>query len=91
MRAMNLLSTQQAAERLGVSVIRVRQLIRAGKIKAMTVGRDYVIEEAALKGVVVYGKAGRPPIAFAVKRARAKAASGPSKKGKKRAAKKSAK
>ncbi len=57
---MALLNTQQAAERLGVSVIRIRQLIRAGKIEAQNMGRDYVINEAALANVTTYGKPGRP-------------------------------
>jgi excisionase family DNA binding protein len=57
----DLLSTAQAAEALGVSVRRVRQLIDEGKLSARQVGRDYVIEAAALEGVQVYGKPGRPP------------------------------
>jgi excisionase family DNA binding protein len=56
-----LLSTAEAAESLGVSVRRVRQLIDEGKLPARQVGRDYVIEPAALDGVRVYGKPGRPP------------------------------
>ncbi len=58
---MNLLSTKQAAEKLNVSPIRVRQLIHEGKLKAQLVGRDYVIEDASLKRVETYGKPGRPP------------------------------
>ena len=57
----DLLSTAEAAESLGVSVRRVRQLISEGKLSARQVGRDYVIEAGALDGVRVYGKAGRPP------------------------------
>lgn len=57
---MNLLSTNQAAEKLNVTPIRIRQLIREGKIKAQKVGRDYAIEESALESVKTYGKAGRP-------------------------------
>ena len=56
----DLLSTTEAAESLGVSVRRVRQLINEGKLPARQVGRDYVIEAGALDGVRVYGKAGRP-------------------------------
>lgn len=61
MRYMKLLNTTEAAERLGVSVRRVRQLIAEGKISAHNLGRDYAIEESALGQVKTYGKAGRPP------------------------------
>jgi excisionase family DNA binding protein len=60
-QAMKLLTTKEVAVKLGLSAIRVRELIRAGKIQAQQVGRDWVIEEAALENVTVYGKAGRPP------------------------------
>jgi excisionase family DNA binding protein len=58
---MKLLNTSEAAMKLGVSVRRVRQLIGAEKLSAQKVGRDYAIQESALEGVKVYGKAGRPP------------------------------
>jgi excisionase family DNA binding protein len=58
---MKLLSTDQAAERLGISGRRVRALIAEGKLKATYVGGGYVIEENDLDAVKVYGKAGRPP------------------------------
>ncbi len=58
---MKLISTDEAAERLGVSGRRVRQLIDEGKLSAQYVGGGYVIDEATLEGVKVYGKAGRPP------------------------------
>ena len=58
---MELLNTKQAAEKLGVSVIRVRQLIRNGKIVAQNLGRDYAIAADSLDNVTTYGKAGRPP------------------------------
>ena len=61
MRVMELLTTNQTAEALGVSVRRVLQLIETGKLKAQRVGRDYVIEREALATVKTYGKAGRPP------------------------------
>ena len=57
---MNLLSTQQAAEKLGVSERRVRSLITEGKLVAHRLGRDYAIEENVLSNVLVYGKRGRP-------------------------------
>ena len=62
---MKLLSTDQAAERLGISGRRVRALIAEGKLQATYVGGGYVIEESALDAVKVYGKAGRPPKAKA--------------------------
>ncbi len=58
---MKLISTDEAAERLGVSGRRVRALIAEGKLTAQYVGGGYVIEEGALEAVQVYGKAGRPP------------------------------
>lgn len=57
---MKLLTTQEAAERLGVSVRRVRALIAEGKLKAHQLGREYAIEESALAEVQTYGKSGRP-------------------------------
>jgi excisionase family DNA binding protein len=57
---MELLTTNEAAKILRVTPIRVRQLIREGKIAAQQVGRDYVIEESSLETVKTYGKAGRP-------------------------------
>ncbi len=57
---MELLTTSEAAKILHVTPIRVRQLIREGKIAAKQVGRDYVIEERSLDSVKTYGKAGRP-------------------------------
>ena len=58
---MKLLSVKQAAERLGISDRRVRMLIKSGKLVAHQLGREHAIEESALEGVKVYGKAGRPP------------------------------
>jgi excisionase family DNA binding protein len=58
---MELLNTSEAAARLGISARRVLALIEEGKLIAQKVGRDYAIQESALEGVKVYGKAGRPP------------------------------
>jgi excisionase family DNA binding protein len=57
---MKLLTTREAASRLGISERRVRVLIQDSKLAAHKLGRDYAIEEDALKSVVVYGKSGRP-------------------------------
>ena len=56
---MSLMTTKEAAERLGVSTLRVQQLIWAGRLPAQKLGRDYVIEEADLK-LVADRKPGRP-------------------------------
>ena len=55
-----LLTTQQAAEKLGVSASRVRQFIIDGRLPATKLGRDNLIREADLK-LVGDRKAGRPP------------------------------
>jgi len=57
---MSLITTKEAAERLGVSTLRVQQLIWAGRLPAQKLGRDYVIEESDLK-LVADRKPGRPP------------------------------
>ena len=57
---MKLFSTREAAAILGISERRVRALIIEGRLSAQKVGRDYVIEEKAIKTVRVYGKPGRP-------------------------------
>lgn len=59
-----MLTTQEAAERLGVTSIRVRQLISGGRLPAEKFGRDYMIKEEDLK-LVEDRKPGRPPKAKA--------------------------
>lgn len=56
---MKLLSSSQAAEKLGVHITRVQVLIREGRLPAQKVGRNYVIDEANLK-LVKERKPGRP-------------------------------
>jgi excisionase family DNA binding protein len=58
---MKLISTDDAAKKLGVTGRRIRQLIDEGKLPAQHIGGGYVIDESALEGVKIYGKAGRPP------------------------------
>ncbi len=58
---MNVLTTNEAAKRLGVSARRVRALIAEGKLEAQQLGREYAIDAAALSTVSTYGKSGRPP------------------------------
>lgn len=63
--SLKLLTTQQAAAELGVNDSRVRQLIRAGELKAQQYGRAYLLEEREVKKLVGKvgndGKVGRPP------------------------------
>jgi excisionase family DNA binding protein len=54
------MTTQEAAAALGVSVQRVRAMIKAGRLPATKHGRDWIIRESDLSGVKVYGKPGRP-------------------------------
>jgi excisionase family DNA binding protein len=54
------LTTQQAAEKLGVTVSRVRQLVLDGRLPAEKFGRDLVIKESDLKRVEDR-RPGRPP------------------------------
>jgi len=56
---MNLLTTTEAAARLGLSTDRVRVLIRSGRLPAQLVGRDYLIKTADLQAVAER-KPGRP-------------------------------
>jgi len=56
---MNLLTTKEVAEKLGVSVRRVHALIQAERLPAQKFGRDYLIKENDLK-LVAERKPGRP-------------------------------
>lgn len=55
-----ILTTQQVAERLGVTTGRVRQMIVDGQLPATKMGRDNFIKESDLK-LVEHRKVGRPP------------------------------
>ncbi len=57
---MELLTTKQVAERLGISIARVHQLINEGRLPAEKIGRDYLIKDDDLK-LVEDRKPGRPP------------------------------
>jgi excisionase family DNA binding protein len=60
MRIINMkLTTTQAAAKLGVHRSRVWQLIKAGRLPAQKIGRDWFIEEQDLK-LVAGRKPGRP-------------------------------
>jgi excisionase family DNA binding protein len=56
---MNLLTTNEVAARLGVTVKRVQAMIRDGRLPAAKMGRDYFIKEDDLK-LVEERKPGRP-------------------------------
>ena len=57
---MTLLTTKDAAERLGVTTVRVCAMITAGRLPAERFGRAYMIKESDLK-LVEGRKPGRPP------------------------------
>ncbi|MFL6276701.1 MAG: helix-turn-helix domain-containing protein [Blastocatellia bacterium] len=54
-----LLTTSEAAERLGVNASRIRQLVLQGRLPAQKMGRDLFVDEKDLK-LVVDRKPGRP-------------------------------
>lgn len=56
---MGLISSAEAAERLGVHITRVQVLIREGRLPAQRIGRTYVVNEDDLK-LVEDRKPGRP-------------------------------
>ena len=56
---MNMLTTKEAGERLGITVQRIHALIRDGRLPAQKFGRDYLIKESDLK-LVEERKPGRP-------------------------------
>ncbi|MBA2621673.1 MAG: helix-turn-helix domain-containing protein [Acidobacteria bacterium] len=56
---MKVLTTREASERLNVSVRRVHQFIKQGRLPAAKLGRDYVIQEKDLS-LVAERKNGRP-------------------------------
>lgn len=57
---MNLLTTKEVSDRLGVTVNRVQAMIRAGRLPAEKFGRDYLVQESDL-ALVANRKPGRPP------------------------------
>ncbi len=56
---MNILNTSEAAAKLGISAIRVRQLIRDKRLPSIKIGRDYIIKEKDLK-LIENRQNGRP-------------------------------
>ncbi len=60
LRMNKLIGTREAAEKLGVSLRRVQQLIELGTLPAQRIGRDYLIQLKDLSKVTIHGKRGRP-------------------------------
>lgn len=54
------LTTKEVAEKLGVSVGRVQQLIAEGRLPATKIGQTNLVKESDLK-LVENRKTGRPP------------------------------
>jgi excisionase family DNA binding protein len=67
---MKLLTTEEAAERLGVTSVRVRAMILAGRLPAEKFGHVHMIREEDL-ALVADRKPGRPPLTDEEKAARA--------------------
>jgi excisionase family DNA binding protein len=59
MQPMNLLTTQEVADRLGVHRSRINALITAGRLPAQKYGKVYLVKESDLK-LVAERKVGRP-------------------------------
>jgi len=57
---MKMLTTNEVAERLGVTVQRVHQFIKDERLPAQKMGRDYIINEGDLK-LLDDRQTGRPP------------------------------
>jgi excisionase family DNA binding protein len=55
-----LLTTSEAASRLGLTIRAVQKMIEAGRLEARKVGRDYLIAPNALESITKQA-AGRPP------------------------------
>ena len=60
MRSEIMLTTSEVAERLNVTMRRVRALIEAGRLPSQQFGRDHLIKESDLR-LVADRKPGRPP------------------------------
>jgi excisionase family DNA binding protein len=65
---MNLLTTKEVAERLGITPARVCAIISAGRLPAQRFGRAYMIKESDLK-LVADRRPGRPVHKAAKKKA----------------------
>jgi excisionase family DNA binding protein len=61
MPPMEIIGTVEAAQRLGITVRRVQQLIEKGDLPATKVGRDFAIIASHLKKVQIRPKPGPKP------------------------------
>ena len=59
MAMQKLLSIRQVAERLSVSTITVRRLIKKRKLQANKIGGQYRISETNLENLINFGRYGR--------------------------------
>jgi excisionase family DNA binding protein len=75
---MALITTSEAAERLGVHITRVQQFIGLKRLPAEKVGRDWLIDEKDL-ALVSERKTGRPPKAAGAKKGAKKSKKGAAK------------
>lgn len=57
---MEILTTKEVAQALGISVRRVQALITGGRLTAKKLGRDYIIEKSEVENVM-NRRVGRPP------------------------------
>ena len=56
----DLLSVKEVANKHGITVWRIHQLIKAGTLAAEKYGNQYLIRTADAENLKVYGKPGRP-------------------------------
>ena len=56
-----LLSVREAADRRGITIARVHQLIQSGELLAEKYGNQYLIKQQDVDALTIHGKAGRPP------------------------------
>jgi excisionase family DNA binding protein len=58
--AENLLSVKEVADKRGVTVWRIHQLIKAGTLQAEKYGNQYLIKTKDANALTIHGKPGRP-------------------------------
>ena len=57
---MSLVTTKEAAQILGVTPVRVRQLIKDGRLVAVKRGRDHLLEDREVKRFQRHGRRSGP-------------------------------